>query len=293
VGGFFNNPDGELIVRWYQAAAFQPFFRSHAHIDTKRREPWLFSQGEMSIIRRTVRARYALLPFWYTLFYEAELTGVPPMRPLWYEFPKDEVTFGREGSHMLGEALLVTPVLQKSTTQVSVYFPGNEIWYDVWTNQGAEMRGEVNIAAPYDKIPVFQKGGTIVPRRERVRRSSTLMHEDPITLYVALDQAGTARGTLYLDDGKSFEYKSGKSLYMEFTYSNGKLESKMLRPPGMETKVWLEKVIIMGSGPVNGPARVLSKEPERYVETLYEPATRILTVRKPGVNFASPWSIHL
>lgn len=293
IGGFFNNPDGELIVRWYQAAAFQPFFRSHAHIDTRRREPWLFSPGEMSIIRKFVRARYSLLPFWYTLFYQAEQSGVPPMRPLWYEFPADENTFGREGSHMVGEALLVSPVLQKGATQVSVYFPGNEIWYDIWTNQGTEVRGEVNIAAPYDKMPVFQKGGTIIPRRERVRRSSLLMHEDPITLYVALDRAGKARGTLYLDDGKSFEYKSGKSVYLELTFTNGKLESKLLQPAGLDTKVWLEKVVILGSGAAHGPARVLSKEGESFVETLYEPSVKVLTVRKPGVNLGSPWSIQL
>ena len=70
VGGFFGNPDGELFVRWYQAAAFQPFFRSHAHIDTKRREPWLYSAGEMKLIREAIRSRYSLLPLWYTLFYE-------------------------------------------------------------------------------------------------------------------------------------------------------------------------------------------------------------------------------
>jgi hypothetical protein len=57
IGGFFGNPDGALFVRWYQAAAFQPFFRSHAHIDTKRREPWLYSKEEMALIREALRWR--------------------------------------------------------------------------------------------------------------------------------------------------------------------------------------------------------------------------------------------
>ncbi len=81
VGGFFHNPDGELFVRWYQAAAFQPFFRSHAHIDTKRREPWLYNESEMKLIREAIRTRYSYLPLWYTLFYEGTKNGVPPMRP--------------------------------------------------------------------------------------------------------------------------------------------------------------------------------------------------------------------
>ena len=232
IGGFFGNPDGELFVRWYQAAAFQPFFRSHAHIDTKRREPWLYSAGEMSLIRAAVRARYTLLPLWYTLFYETEQNGAPPMRPLWYEFPGDELSHSREGTHMVGDSLLVAPVLHKGATSVEVYFPGNTVWYDYWTHEKMEVTGVKTVPAPYEKVPVFQRGGTIIPIRERVRRSSALMHEDPITLIVAPDQAGKASGTLYLDDGKSFDYQNGGNIYMKFTYENGKLESKILTPNG-------------------------------------------------------------
>ena len=60
------------------------YFRSHAHIDTKRREPWLFNESEMKLIRKAIRTRYSFLPFWYTLFYEGTKTGVPPMRPSEY-----------------------------------------------------------------------------------------------------------------------------------------------------------------------------------------------------------------
>ena len=77
-------------------------------------------------------------------------------------------------------------------------------------------------------MPVFQRGGSTVPKRERIRRSSALMHNDPITLVVAPDRQGMAKGTLYLDDGKSFDYKQGSKLYMEITYDNGRLESKMI-----------------------------------------------------------------
>lgn len=58
-----------------QAAAFQPFMRAHAHLDTKRREPWLFDTETLRIIRNVIRQRYQYLPLWYTLFYENELTG--------------------------------------------------------------------------------------------------------------------------------------------------------------------------------------------------------------------------
>ena len=80
VGGFFKDPDPELLTRWYQAAAFQPFFRGHAHLDTKRREPWLYEDKYKNLIRNAIRRRYALLPYWYTLFFHASQDGTPIIR---------------------------------------------------------------------------------------------------------------------------------------------------------------------------------------------------------------------
>lgn len=80
VGGFFGNTDAELMTRWMQAGAYQPFFRGHAHHDSNRREPWIFGDETMARLRKAAMARYALLPFWYTVFREAEVTGMPVMR---------------------------------------------------------------------------------------------------------------------------------------------------------------------------------------------------------------------
>jgi len=280
-------------VRWYQAAAFQPFFRSHAHLDSKRREPWIYSEGERSLIRDAIRTRYSFLPFWYTQFYETERTGVPMMRPLWYEFPGDEATFSKEGQHMVGDALLVAPVLHKGATQVAVLFPGAEIWYDIEDSTKYDVAGELTIKAPYDKIPVFQRGGTIITRRHRVRRSSVLMHEDPVTLHIAVDKAGKAEGTLYLDDGMSFDYKKGKYLYIKFKWDNGNLEAKFIDPAGMKTEVWVEKILVMGGGPANNPAKIVTKGGETYVDTMYEPARGTLTIRKPGMNLGEEFTLSV
>lgn len=292
IGGFFGNPDGELFVRWYQAAAFQPFFRSHAHIDTKRREPWLYSAGEMSLIRTSVRARYSLLPLWYTLFYEQEQNGTPPMRPLWYEFPGDEGSYTKEGSHMVGSSLLIAPVLTKGSTQVNVYFPGSTLWYDYWSHEKLDVSGSMNYAAPYDKIPVFQRGGTIIPRRDRVRRSALLMHDDPITLVVAPDKEGKASGTLYLDDGKSFEYQQGAKLYLQFTWDNGRMESKLISPAGLSSPVWLERVLVLGSTPPpSGQATVSSPSGTSSTLASYDYTSKVTTVRRPGVQLDTEWSL--
>ena len=73
-----------------QLAVFYPFFRGHAHLESPRREPWLFGEPHTTHLRNALRARYALLPYMYTLFRHANTTGVPLLRPLWYEFPDNK-----------------------------------------------------------------------------------------------------------------------------------------------------------------------------------------------------------
>lgn len=80
VGGFFGNPEPELLVRWYQSGVFYPFFRAHAHIDTKRREPWLFGEPYTSHFREALRLRYQLLPAIYTTFHKSSVSGLPILR---------------------------------------------------------------------------------------------------------------------------------------------------------------------------------------------------------------------
>lgn len=95
------------MTRWYQLGAFQPFFRAHAHIDTKRREPWLFGEETLGHLRDAVLTRYRILPFLYTLFYEAHLEGLPINRPMWMHYPNDENVFTMDDQFLLGENLLV------------------------------------------------------------------------------------------------------------------------------------------------------------------------------------------
>ena len=141
------------------------------------------------------------------------------MRPLWYEFPEDEASFQIDNQHMVGSALLVRTIYEDGVTGANVFFPGtNQIWYDIFTAQAHNLSGSVNVPVTEDRIPVYQRGGTIVPKKERMRRSSALMADDPYTLNVALDASSSAKGTLYIDDGESYDYRSGKFIYLEFVF---------------------------------------------------------------------------
>lgn len=295
VGGFFGNPEPELIVRWYQAATFHTFLRAHAHIDTRRREPWLFDDETTGLIRAAIRRRYSYLPYMYTLFYENEVTGMPPMRPLWLEFPLDSRTFATQDSHMFGSALLIHPVVSQGHKHVDILLPGNnEVWYDVETYTRYGPADALKLAVTLAKVPIFQRGGTIVPKKERIRRSAILGLNDPYTLIVALDKEGSfANGTLYMDDGESFEYKQGNHLYSIITYTNNRLTYR-ISSGKFATVSWLERVVILGLN--QKPSKIeLTKQNgvNKVLEFISGDANGVVTIRKPAVNMGEAWSITL
>lgn len=121
---FYYNISRDMWSVDCQAAAFQPFFRAHAHLDTRRREPWLLPAENLAAVRAAIIKRYRLLPYWYYLFYESTYTGAPVIRPLWVEFPSDRSTFSIDSQHTVGSALMVAPVMQSGASVVSVYLPG-------------------------------------------------------------------------------------------------------------------------------------------------------------------------
>ncbi|XP_028409802.1 neutral alpha-glucosidase AB-like isoform X2 [Dendronephthya gigantea] len=297
VGGFFQNPDGELLVRWYQTGAYLPFFRAHAHLDTKRREPWLFEDKYKNLMREAIRHRYALLPFWYTLFHEASQSGSPVVAPLWVEYPEDKTTFTMEDQYLLGRDLLIKPVTTQGQATLDVYLPDkDQLWYDLPGNKFHLGGQTIHVATPLNMIPVFQRGGSIIPRKERIRRCSSLMTDDPYTLAVALNKKGEAEGKLYMDDGISFDYQKGKYEYREITFKRGKLESKTLDPSAhYETKSWLERIVILGMS--QNPSQIVVTDKDgskkRQLEHEHDPASYRLTIKKPAVNMAEDWNIVL
>ncbi|XP_022843342.1 probable glucan 1,3-alpha-glucosidase [Olea europaea var. sylvestris] len=302
VGGFFGNSDTELLVRWYQVGAYYPFFRAHAHQDTRRREPWLFGERNTQLMRESIHTRYMFLPYFYTLFREANMTGVPVVRPLWMEFPDDEQTFSNDEAFMVGNSLLVQGIYTEKAKHVSVYLPGDQSWYDIRT--GTAYGGGVihKLEASEDSVPAFQRAGTIVPRKDRFRRSSTQMENDPYTLVIALNSSQAA-GWLYVDDGKSFEFLQGAYIHRHFAYSDGKLTSSNLASTGFRTEKFaseciVERIILLGFSP--GPKKALIEPVNEKVDIEPGPlllrggwSSSVLTIRKPNVRIADDWTIKI
>lgn len=228
VGGFFGDPDKELLTRWYQAGAFYPFFRGHAHNDARRREPYLAGEPYTGIITSALRLRYSLLPAWYTAFYQAHKEGSPIVRPMFWTHPGEETAFGVDDQMFVGATgILVKPVVEEGKTSAEVYIPDEEVYYDYFTYDVVPTkRGKtVDVAAPLESIPMLMRGGHVIPRRDRPRRSAELMRFDDYTLVVTVSKEGVAEGELYVDDGDSFEYEDGQYIHRKFTLKEGVLSS--------------------------------------------------------------------
>ncbi|KRY38687.1 Neutral alpha-glucosidase AB [Trichinella spiralis] len=293
IGGFFGNPDEELIVRWYQVGIFHSFFRVHSELNTRRREPWFFSEQTKALLRDIVRLRYSLLPYWYTGCYEHTKNGWPIVRPMWTEFPTDTALFNEEKQFMIGRCLMARPVTEPGESSVHVYLPDEKSeWYDWFTHIPIVGPGVVQVATPLEKIPLFVRGGCIVPIKERMRRSSGLSHQDPFTLIMALNKDGTfANGTLYLDDGDSYEYKNGQYLYQYFVYSgdkkSGSLMSTTMHPnANYNTNAWIEKIVILGLQFYPTDVHVFRADyVPKKLNFVFDNQKMMLTIRKPEVPY--------
>ncbi|KAK7959157.1 glucosidase ii alpha subunit [Apiospora aurea] len=206
VGGFFGNPEIELQTRWYQAGAFYPFFRGHAHIDARRREPYMAAEPHRSIITAALRLRYSLMPSWYTAFFHANQDGSPIIRPMYWTHPSEESGFAVDDQFFVGSTgLLVKPIVEKDKFDTEVYIPDDENYYDYFTyNKVSAQKGKsVSVSAPIETIPF-----------------------DDYTLVVVIGKDGSAKGELYVDDGDSFEFEKGQFLHRAFEFKQLLLTSE-------------------------------------------------------------------
>ena len=247
VGGFLKSPDGALLARWFQAGAWTyPFFREHCHHKTSRREPFMFDGEELQAMKQVVINRYKLLPLWYTASKISNETGVSPVTPLWVEFPEEESMHDVDNAVIVGQSLLVSPVLEDDPDEVEVVKPPGK-WYRY--PSGDELTEETTtIEVSLSDVPVFLRGGKIITTFSRVAKSACETLMKPITLYVALDDSGSAQGELYLDDGVTYNYQRGEYIRRTFTFSSGKLKSTgaPTQIPQALANTIIEKAIVFG-----------------------------------------------
>jgi len=207
IGGFIGRGNGELLVRSYQVGFLAPFCRNHKQIDGYDQEPWRFGKYYEDIIRKYLKLRYALLPFLYTTLEEAHRTGVPLFRPLLLNYQNDPNTYNLDDQFMIGDDLLLAPILKPDVTRRLVYLPAG-VWYDYWTGKQYTGGTMISVDAPLDVAPMFVRGGAIIPVGPMLNYVGE-KPSDTIGFVIYPDEAGAASGDLYEDDGVSPAYKSG------------------------------------------------------------------------------------
>ncbi|MFI1940412.1 TIM-barrel domain-containing protein [Streptomyces purpureus] len=164
VGGFDGSPPPELFLRWFQLGAYLPLFRTHAAIDAGRREPWEFGPEVLEHARVALAERERLRPYFVTLSQLARLTGAPYVRPVWWGAPEDRALRDCEDAFLLGDALLVAPVMERGTRHRAVRLPRGR-WYDTATGEAHEGPGQVLLGAPLSRIPVLARAGSVLAVR--------------------------------------------------------------------------------------------------------------------------------
>jgi alpha-glucosidase len=194
IGGFSGDPPAELYLRAFQMSTFLPFFRTHSAAGTSRREPWVYGEPYTGIIRQYLHLRYRLLPYFYTLAWEAAQRGTPLVRPLFWADPSDAELWEVDDAFLLGDALLVAPVLEEKVTRCDVCLPCGK-WYSFWDETVYNGPGEIELSASLEHIPLLVRAGSILPIAEG----------DTLTLHVYAPEPGASQlSLLYSDAGEGY-----------------------------------------------------------------------------------------
>jgi alpha-glucosidase len=206
-GGFVGEANPRLFARWMSIAALSPFFRGHTMINTRDAEPWSFGEEVEQISRNFIKFRYQLMPYIYSLFHEASTTGMPVQRSLTLTHPFDARVYEHRyhNQYLFGPDILVCPA-ESTRDVVKVFLPDGE-WYSVYNGRKYDGDQEVFIECPIHRLPVFVKGGSVIPAKASGKNVS--QGNDKLMLHVYNGKAGSSF-TLYDDDGETFSYQRGE-----------------------------------------------------------------------------------
>ncbi|GKV43970.1 hypothetical protein SLEP1_g51200 [Rubroshorea leprosula] len=253
--GFYPAPTEELCNRWIEVGAFYPFSRDHANYYSPRQELYQWATVAESA-RNALGLRYKILPYLYTLNYEAHISGAPIARPLFFSFPTYTETYGLSTQFLLGSGVMVSPVLEQGKTEVKALFPPGS-WYSLFDmTQTIVSKGQYfTLDAPLNVVNVHLYQNVILPMQQggMISKEARMTPFHLIVTFPAGANEGQAKGSLYLDNDELPEMKlgNGYSTYVDF-YANIKQGSVKLWSEVQEGKFALDKGWIIDTVTVLG-----------------------------------------
>ncbi|MDI6049056.1 glycoside hydrolase family 31 protein [Flavobacterium sp. XS2P24] len=213
IGGFAEQPSGELYARWIQLGVFHPFCRTHSSGDHGDQEPWAFDEEVIDITRKFVNLRYQLLPYLYTMFWQYIEEGIPMLKPLVYYDQDDIQTHYRNDEFVFGNQILVCPILEPNALGRRMYIPRGQ-WYNYWTNEEVKGGKEIWVETKFDQIPIFVKAGAIIPKYP-VQQYVGELEFDELTLDIYYKE-GKEKSVVYEDAQDGYDYKKGRYSFLSF-----------------------------------------------------------------------------
>ena len=217
IGGFAGNSNAELYLRWMQYGALTPFCRNHSEIGNVDQYAWSWGEVVQGIVREAVRLRYRLLPYIYASFLTASETGAPVQRPMVFDYQDDPTVRDLDDQYLFGPDLLVAPVLQPGQTARQVYLPEGD-WYDWHSGERHDGQAFIHVPTPMERIPVFARGGSVIPLWPEAPDSTAGYHPEELELRVFIPSTdGVFESELQEDDGLSFAASGGARHRTRFT----------------------------------------------------------------------------
>ena len=217
IGGFYGDTQAELFLRWMQLGTLTPFCRNHSMIDNVDQYAWAFGEVIGDHVRTAIKLRYRLLPYLYACFLRAGETGAPVQRPLVFDHQYDGTVRDIDDEFLLGPDLLVAPVTEPGMTARQVYLPAGD-WYD-WSSD--ELLGGAAFhltATPMDRIPIYARGGAVIPMWTEAPASTEGYHPEVVELHLFVPAGdGVHESFLQEDDGLTFAALQGSRCRTHFT----------------------------------------------------------------------------
>ena len=227
LGGFTGTVDPELLTRWHEWGALLPFFRSHSRKDDDKRpggdqgrEPWRYGEPYQSDMRSCIQFRYKLMPYLYTLAYNATRTGEPMNAPTVLKYFADQNTASlNDYEFTVGDYLLAAPVYNQGASTRTVYLPyaPGVGWYHWWSNVRYNGGNTVTVNAPLGQLPLFVRSGAIIPMGPTAQNTTQLQSG---YLDVNCWPDGNSAFTLYEDEGEGWNYTNG--VYAAVTFNSAR-----------------------------------------------------------------------
>ncbi len=281
LGGFAGGKDfdKEMYIRWLQYGVFQPVYRPHAqaHIEP---EPVFHDKETKDILRKFVKLRYQLLPYNYNLAYQNSTSGIPLMRPVFFEDENDTNLIDIKDAYFWGDAFFVSPVTNANEIEHKMLLPKG-VWFDFWDDTRYVGDKEVDLPVSLETLPVMVRAGSFIPMIDSINNTSEYSSENLTVHYYADKSVPNSEYKLFEDDGEnpnSMRDSSFEFLNFKAQHTQQKLEIKLSRTGDGYKGMPIDRNIELVIHNWNSRHREINIDGYKLDESNYDEKAKMLTL---------------